>query len=351
MPSKMLAEKKDQGRVRCKACNHYCVIMPGKTGICGVRQNVAGQLKLLVYSKAVAAHVDPIEKKPLFHFLPGEMIFSIGTIGCNFGCGFCQNWDISQASKRVKEEYAQNKQDVVLGEILEMGQDLPPAKIIEYCEEQGINLIAYTYNEPTVFFEYAYDTAKLASERGMKNVFVSNGYMSCEALEKIEPYLDGINVDLKSFSDDFYRKVCRARLKPVLENIKRIYKMGIWQEITTLLISGKNSSQDELKKIAEFIVSISPDIPWHISAFHPDFKMTDTDATSLDLLIQTHDIGKAQGLNYIYIGNIPNTEYENTICPKCNNVLIKRIGYNIDTVNLDKGRCVKCGQEIPGVWN
>lgn len=350
MPSKMLARKKDQGRAQCLACNHYCVIMPGKTGICGVRQNVAGQLKLLVYGKAIASHIDPIEKKPLFHFLPGEMIFSIGTIGCNFGCGFCQNWDISQASKRVKEEYTDNKQAVVLGEILDEGQDLSPNKIVEFCEEQGVNLIAYTYNEPTVFFEYAYDTAKLASERGMKNVFVSNGYMSGEALQKIEPYLDGINVDLKSFSEDFYKEICRARLGPVLENIKRIHEMGIWQEITTLLIPGKNSSTDELKKIAEFIVSISPDIPWHISAFHPDYQMTRGEPTSLDLLISAYNIGQEAGLNYVYIGNIPNTNYESTVCPNCKNVVIERKGYNIGVTNLGQGKCVKCGYEIAGVW-
>ena len=346
----MLAEKLDQDKMKCLACSHYCQIMPGKTGICGVRQNIAGQLKLLVYGKAIAAHVDPIEKKPLFHFLPAKPVFSIGTVGCNFSCGFCQNWDISQASKRVKEEYKEDKQAVVLGELLEMGQDLPPEKIIEYCEQQGINIIAYTYNEPTIFFEYAFDTAKLATSRGMKNVFVSNGYMSIKALKKIQPYLDGINVDLKSFSEDFYRQTCRAKLAPVLENIKHIYKMGIWLEVTTLLIPDKNSSDDELAKIAEFIVSVSPDIPWHISAFHPDYKMTDADATSLDLLIKAHDIGKQAGLNYIYTGNIPNTDYENTICPKCQSVVIERIGYNINNVNLDSGRCSKCKHEIPGVW-
>lgn len=350
MKTESLAKSLGGKKIKCLACSHYCQILPGKTGICGVRQNINGQLKLLVYGRAIAAHIDPIEKKPLFHFLPGEPVFSIGTIGCNFGCDFCQNWDISQASKQIKKQTKEDQEAIVLGEIMEMGQDLPPARIVEYCKQQAVNIIAYTYNEPTIFFEYAFDTARLAASRGMKNAFVSNGYMSKEALEKIQPYLDGINVDLKSFSDDFYRQTCRAKLGPVLKNIERIYKMGIWIEVTTLLIPDKNSSKNELKKIAEFIVSVSPDIPWHVSAFYPTFKMTDVQPTSLDLLINAHDIGKKAGLNYIYTGNIPNSNYESTICPKCDNMVVERRGYSIGAVNLDKGKCAKCGLEIPGVW-
>ena len=298
-----------------------------------VRRNEDGKLVLLVYGKAVAHHTDPVEKKPLFHFMPGTEIFSIGTVGCNFRCTFCQNWDISQIAK---PPYSQI-----------IGDEFPPEKIVEYCLEQGIPSIAYTYNEPTVFFEYAYDTAKLGHEKGLKNVFVSNGYLTEEAIKKIEPYLDAINIDLKAFNDKFYRSLCGAHLKPVLEGIKIVAKSNIHLEITTLLIPGENDNPKELKELAEFIASINKDIPWHISRFHPDFKMTDKDPTSMESLLNAYEIGKKAGLKYTYIGNVMTDKYENTYCTKCNEVLINRIGYAIEKNYKKEGKCPKCNTKFP----
>jgi len=348
----ILYKKKDDKKVECQACNWYCNIPEGLTGICGVRQNNKGDLYLLVYGKAIAANLDNIEKKPLFHFLPGTKVFSIGTVGCNFRCLFCQNWDISQTPFLVKQEQKDpEKQNIVLGKVTSEGQDLPPKEIVKYCVENNIPSIAYTYNEPAIFFEYAYDTAKLAHKEGIKNVFVSNGYESKEALEKIEPYLDAINIDLKGFTKEFYQEICSAKLEPVLENIKKVHKMDIWLEITTLVIPGKNDSDEELTKIAEFIASVSDEIPWHVTAFYPHYKMQDIPPTPPSTLERAYKIGKKAGLKYVYTGNIPGMEAENTICPKCDELIIKRFGLDCDSCYVDsKGRCEKCNHKIPGKW-
>lgn len=325
--------------------------MPQRAGICGVRFNKEGELYLIVYGKASAVHVDPIEKKPLFHFLPGTEIFSIGTVGCNFGCDFCQNWDLSQASKMVQQKVKDPQAKMVkLGELVEYGQDLPPKKIVDYCLEKKIPSIAYTYNEPVIFFEYLYDTAKLAHAQGIKNVFVSNGYESKEALEKIHPYLDAINIDLKSFNEKFYQKTCKAHLGPVLENIKRVYEMKIWLEVTTLIIPDENDSDQELESIAKFLVGNSNKIPWHITAFHPDFKMEDKPATSPESLKRAYEIGKKAGLKYIYTGNVFDLEHQSTYCPKCGKLLIGRDWHTITEFNLASGKCPDCKIKIEGVW-
>jgi pyruvate formate lyase activating enzyme len=329
--------KKSGGRVQCTACRHFCTVTEGRTGICGVRKNVDSILYLTVYGKAVAVNVDPIEKKPLFHFLPGTKIFSLGTVGCNFACDFCQNWDISQASKGKNEVEANV-------------QRLMPEDIVDACLSQKIPSIAYTYNEPAVFFEYAYDTAKLAHKNGIKNVFVSNGYESDEALEAISPYLDAINVDIKSFSEDFYQKRCHAKLDGVLATIRKIHELGIWMELTTLVIPGKNDSPAELTQIAEFIAALSRDIPWHVSAFYPHYKMKDVGRTPAATLEKAHSIGKKAGLNHVYVGNISDDERENTYCTSCNNILIRRSGYMISMENIENGRCRKCGSAVEGVW-
>lgn len=286
--SKKLADQK----VQCLACCHKCVIAEGRTGICGVRKNVKAELDLLIYGKPVAIHVDPIEKKPLYHFLPSTKILSLGTFGCNFRCSFCQNADLSQ--NRLQD----------IGYRLQDIENWPPEKIIELALEYKTLSIAYTYNEPTIFVEYAHDIMVLAKKAGLKNVFVSNGYESMETWEYIGPYLDAINIDLKSFSDDFYKKQCGARLQPVLDSIKECHKRKIWQEITTLLIPGENDSDEELTKIAEFIASVYKDIPWHISRFHPDYKMLDKDETSLESLERAERIGKKSGLKFVHLGNI-----------------------------------------------
>ncbi|MFH0949027.1 MAG: AmmeMemoRadiSam system radical SAM enzyme [Candidatus Aenigmatarchaeota archaeon] len=328
----------DKKSSRCLACSHYCIINKGKTGICSVRKNVNGKLFLLVYGRAIAVNIDPIEKKPLFHFMPGSNIFSIGTIGCNFACSFCQNWDISQASKEIGKD------------ITKLGKRLEPEKIVNICLERGIPAIAYTYNEPAIFFEYAYDTAKLAHKHGIKNVFVSNGYESKEAIKKIKPYLDAINIDLKSFSNDFYTKICKAQMQPVLDGIKRMHDAKIWLEITTLVIPGKNDSNEELKKSAEFIAGIDKSIPWHVSRFFPHFKMSDIKPTPAETLERAYEIGKAAGLKYVYIGNMPDKEYESTYCPECNSTVIERSGFIIGKINMKNGKCKKCGCKIEGVW-
>ena len=321
--------------VECLACSHKCKIPPGKTGICGIRKNIDGKLKLLVYGRASAINVDPIEKKPLFHFYPDTPIFSFGTVGCNFRCEFCQNWDISQFHKTHDTNTIENA-----------GKELTPKDAVDYCLENNIPAIAFTYNEPAIFFEYAYDTAKLAKENGIKIVYVSNGFENRKALEKIKPYLDAINVDLKAWNPEFYIKICGARIEPVKENIKWIWEQGIWEEVTTLIVTNKNDSEDELKSIADFLVNISPDIPWHISRYHPAYKMTEP-PTPVETLEKAYETGKKAGLNYVYIGNIPLPGKEDTHCPKCGKKIIERWGF--ETKNHLKGEiCPFCGHRIAG---
>lgn len=331
-----MSRKLDGDRVECLACSHYCKIKPGHHGICGVRINEGGELKLLVYGRPVAQHVDPMEKKPLYHFHPGMPIFSIGTVGCNFRCEFCQNADISQFHREHDEK-----------EIEHSGFDLPPEEIIRYCREHDIRSVAYTYNEPAIFFEYAYDTARLAKEAGILNVYVSNGFETREALEKILPYLDAINIDLKSFRDDFYRRICGGDIDPVKENIRLLWEKGVWVEVTTLLIPGRNDTEEELTAIAEFLVDISPDLPWHVSRFHPCYRMLDVLPTPVESLERAYAIGEKAGLRYIYLGNILHKKGENTYCPHCKSVVIQRSGYLVQN-RLAGDRCPHCNTVIAG---
>jgi pyruvate formate lyase activating enzyme len=336
MSSIQLYQKLDKKQVKCLACHNYCLIPKGKTGICGVRRNTNGDLTLVVDGKVAAVNLDPIEKKPLFHFLPGSVAFSLGTFGCNFACSFCQNWDISQTPKTITPEY--------------WGEDWSPEKIVHYCQENNIPIIAYTYNEPTIWTEYALATMKLAKKMKIKNVWVSNGYMSDKTLKAIVPYLDAINVDLKGFTDTFYRKIVRAQLEPVKENIKQIWKLGIWEEVTTLVIPGLNDSKEELEQIAGFLVKISKNLPWHISAFYPSYKMLDRPSTPQVTLDKAYHIGKKAGLRYVYTGNIPNIDYESTYCPKCNTKVIERQGIAMVKNLLIKGKCPNCKTKLEGKW-
>lgn len=352
MKKAVLFEKLPKDWVKCTACSWYCKIPPGLTGICAVRQNNNGELYLLVYGQAAVVNVDPMEKKPLFHFLPGEKILSLGTLGCNFGCEFCQNWDISQASKSLKLTLLKKGELNQLGtEIAKYGLSASPQYLVDYALKNNLRAIAYTYNEPAIFVEYAYDTAKLAHKNGLKNVFVSNGYESKETLEYMQPYLDAINIDLKSFREEFYQKVCKARLAPVLENIKRVRKMNIWEEVTTLIIPGENDSEKELTEIAQFLVSVSSDLPWHVTRFHPEYKMTDKEETKEETLIKAYQIGKKAGLKYVYVGNILNNKYESTYCPNCQEKLISRNWDEVEILNFTNGKCGKCGEKIAGRWN
>lgn len=331
----MLYRPLSDGKVSCFLCDHRCEIAESKFGICGVRQNREGKLYTLVYGEVIAAHVDPIEKKPLYHFLPGTTSFSIATIGCNFRCPFCQNWQISQSTKREQGG--------------ESGYRLMPEGVVTEAVSRGCQSISYTYTEPTIFFEYAYDSAKLAKEKGLSNVFVTNGYMTPAALETINPYLDACNVDLKSFREDFYKNICRAHLEPVLVSIRLMKKLDIWVEVTTLVVPGENDGEEELTQIARFIREVDPDIPWHISRFHPDYKYTNANPTPIPTLRKAYEIGKKEGLRYIYIGNVWG-EAENTRCPHCERVLIPRQGYFIGESRLKDSTCPYCGAHIAGVF-
>lgn len=286
--------KKSGDYIECQTCAHHCRIAPFKRGICGVRENQKGKLYLLVYGRIIAENIDPIEKKPLYHFLPGTFSLSIATVGCNFRCQWCQNADISQCAKDINRNEITNK----------MGVEMEPAQIVVEAQKNKCPSISYTYTEPTIFLEYALDTMKLAKKAGLKNVWVSNGYMTKETLDLITPYLDAINVDLKGFSEENYLKYSGAKLQPVLDNIREIYKRKIHLEVTTLVIPGVNDDERQLRGIAEFLAEISKNIPWHISRFSPAYKMMDTPVTPLETLERAGKIGKKAGLKYIHIGNV-----------------------------------------------
>lgn len=324
--------------VQCTACEHWCAIQPGQLGKCNVRMNKDGELVSLVYGQAAAAHVDPVEKKPLFHFLPTQPIFSIGTLGCNFHCHFCQNWNISQPKDVAKKP-------------ARLGENLLPEEIVSLCQARKIPMIAYTYNEPTVFFEYTYDTAELAVKKGIRNVYVSNGFLTLEAIDKIAPYLHAINVDLKSFSDSFYQEVCSGRLKPILRNIEYLVnKTNVWIEVTTLVVPGMNDSEKELSDIAQFLAGVSVDIPWHISAFRPEYLVRDRPSTPDETLERAYSLGVQAGLRYVYVGNSMDTERSTTYCPNCGETLIRRIWYQVHPLWKQPGVCHSCGTVIAGIW-
>jgi len=320
----------------CYLCSHRCHIKDGRRGICQVRENREGVLYSLVYEKLISQNVDPIEKKPLFHLLPGSLSYSIATVGCNFRCSHCQNYDISQ--------YPRMHDGAVIG------TSVTPEQVATSAQEYGCQSISYTYIEPTIFFEFAYECAQLAHERGIKNVFVSNGYTSPEATKKIAPFLDGNNIDLKAFTDKFYREVCGAKLAPVLETIELMKEHGVWVEVTTLVIPGWNDTDSELKEIAKFIKGIDPEMPWHVTRFHPTFKMTDRGATPSSTLQRARQIGIAEGLKYVFVGNIPGEDGENTICPQCGEKVVERMGFSIMSQNLANGKCGNCGYSIAGVF-
>jgi len=327
---------KTGNKVKCFVCNHHCVIDDKERGLCGVRENQKGKLYSLVYGKVIAEDIDPIEKKPFFHFLPGTKSLSIATIGCNFRCLYCQNADISQIGDETGTRNS----------ILALGKEQSPKKIVEDALKNNCPSIAYTYTEPTIFIEYALDIMKLAHKKNIKNIWVSNGYMTKESLDLISPYLDAINIDLKGFSEKFYQEVCNAKLMPVLENLKRIKKKKIWLEVTTLLIPGRNDSLKELKGIAEFIKrELGKETPWHISRFFPSYKMMDLLPTKIEEIYNAVKIGKRAGLKYVYSGNIPGNRFENTYCPNCGEKMIERNSYSIKRFD-NKGKCNKCGESL-----
>ena len=331
-----LYQKLEKGSVRCVLCNHYCTIKPGRQGICRVRENREGILHTNVYGKLVARHVDPIEKKPLFHVHPGSLSYSIATVGCNFRCRFCQNADIAQMPLEQK------------GRVV--GETASPEDVVRAAAARKCKTIAYTYTEPTIYYEFAYETAKLAHAAGIGNVFVSNGYMSREALEMIAPYLDAANVDLKSFDDQFYKTYCGARLEPVKKTLAAMKSLGVFVEVTTLIIPGLNDGKEELASLALFLAeALGRETPWHISRFHPTFRLLDRPVTPVETLMQAREAGLRAGLRYVYTGNVPGEAAESTICHNCGEMLIERLGFSIRSYGIEDGRCPSCKAGIPGI--
>jgi len=321
--------------VQCNLCNFHCRIEPDKTGLCRVRQNFDGTLYSLNYHAICATNVDPIEKKPLFHFQPGRNSFSIGAAGCNFQCDFCQNWQISQYPR--------------LNDAL-LGTSYTPEQIVSSARRHRCTSISYTYTEPTIFMELASECGRLAKEKGLANVFVSNGYMTTEAIDFARDFLDAINVDLKSFRDEFYRDLCKAKLQPVLDTLRYIaHQTDIWLEVTTLVVPGQNDSEEELKQIATFIADqLGPQVPWHVSRFHPCYERTGIPSTPPETLSLAYQCAREAGLRYIYVGNMPGFGHESTHCSRCTQLLIERNGYHIGRFNLLNGTCPDCGTSLAG---
>jgi len=338
MKEAILYKKLDSGKIQCQNCAHYCVILPGKRGTCGVRENQNGKLFALNYGKAIACQIDPIEKKPFFHFLPGSHSLSVAAAGCNFRCDNCQNWEISQSPKPQKPI---------------LGEDLLPEEIVSLAIKNKLPSISYTYTEPAIFSEYALDTMKLAKKQGLKNAWVSNGFWSKELFEFVSPYLDAANVDLKSFDDKFYIKNCGGKLQPVLDSLIKLKKKKIWVEIATLAIPALSDSEEIFKNIANFIKKeLGPETPWHLSQFSGaiSWKLRHLPETPIETLKKGYDIGRNAGLKYVYTGNVPGLPSEDTFCPKCQALCIDRINYVIH--RHDKaGKCPKCNQDLNLILN
>ena len=330
----MLAVAEAHGAVRCVACAHRCLLRPGRIGICGVRQNRSGTLETLVYGRAAAANVDPIEKKPLFHVYPGSLAYSIATAGCNFHCLHCQNWEISQGPHEGFSIPA---------------TELAPERAIAQARASGSRSIAYTYTEPTVFIEYVHDTARLAAGAGLANVLVTNGYQTPEALDLLGPLVTAANVDLKSFDDRFYRRVCGARLAPILDAVVGMRSRGIWVELTTLVIPGLNDDPVMLGELARWIVAdVGPETPWHVSRFFPAYKLGDHVSTPPSTVERTVEIGRAAGLLHVYSGNMSDDD-QDTRCAGCGATLIRRRGFHSIRAGLADGKCTACGRALAGV--
>jgi pyruvate formate lyase activating enzyme len=320
------------GYVHCTLCPHQCRIAPGARGVCHVRENRDGVLYSLNYGRIVASNIDPIEKKPLYHYLPGSQSFSMAGAGCNMHCSHCQNASISQVDEDVP------------------GEEVTPQQVVAAAQRSGCRTVAYTYTEPTIYYETMFETATLAQEAGLENIMISNGYMEAAPFEKLAPLLRAANIDLKAFDDKVYRKVCGARLQPVLDSLQRFYAAGIWLEVTTLIIPGYNDDPEQLQELAGFIVrELGPEVPWHVSAFYPTYRLLDVPPTPVESIRRACKIGVEAGLHYVYGGNVAGV-YENTLCPECRHVAVERRGYRIIKMELDAGKCSACGAKVAGVW-
>ncbi|MFH1211145.1 MAG: AmmeMemoRadiSam system radical SAM enzyme [archaeon] len=326
-----------EGIVQCQLCPWYCVLKDRERGKCGVRENREGKLYSMVYGKPCAFNIDPIEKKPLYHFLPGSRSLSIGTVGCNLFCHHCQNYSTSQATP---EEIPSLK--------------IEPAQVVEKATKAKCKSISYTYNEPSIFYEYVYDTARIAKKKKIKNVMVTNGYINEKPLKELYKHIDAANVDLKGFSEKFYKEVCEVRLQPVLDSLKNMKKMGVWTEITNLIIPGYNDNMKEIKKMSEWITkNLGKDVPLHFSRFFPCYEMMEIPVTPIDTLKKAYETARKAGIKYVYVGNVSTDEgYSDTYCPKCGERLIKRGAYfGVEQNKIKNGKCFRCKQKISGIWN
>lgn len=322
--------RKEDGRVACALCPHSCKIAPGKRGICGVRENREGKLYSLIYGKASSVHVDPIEKKPLFHFKPGDRVISLGSIGCTFRCLHCQNFTISQAS---------------FGSF--PLEDMRPEQVTEICRSTNCRGVSWTYNEPIIWHEFAFDASKIAKENGLYTVYVTNGYIQEEPLRELAQCLDAMNIDVKGFREEFYKKTCKASLEPVLRATELALSLGIHVELTYLIIPGKNDSEGEIRDFARWVVTaLRPDVPVHFTRFHPDYMMTDVPATPMKAMEMAFRVGREEGLRFPYMGNVPRHGAENTYCPKCGALAVERSGFDILRLDVKEGRCAVCGEPL-----
>ncbi len=347
----VLYKAEKEGKIKCLACKRECIIKEGDTGVCGVRKNENGKLKLLVYENLNAVSVDPIEKKPLFHFLPGSNIFSLGTVGCNFFCDFCQNW---QSSQLLRISRSKNPEEILSENSEYSSYKLAPKETVDFCVKNDIPSVAFTYNEPTIFAEYSHDVMKKAmvgGQRKLLGVYITNGYFTKPLLDYMDGHIDAMNIDLKAFSEGFYTKHCNAKFKEVLDGIEMAFKRGIWIELTTMLIPGENDNEKEIESVAKFISELSNNIPWHVTSFSPAYKMVDKPSTPIDSIKKAVDIGKDAGLKYVYGGNISDVDMQSTYCPKCNKLLIERSWASVNVLGLKDDECKYCGEKIPGIWN
>jgi pyruvate formate lyase activating enzyme len=331
----LFQQKIDQETVQCLLCPHQCLLKNNQAGICKVRKNIHGQLVSLNYEKIAAMHVDPIEKKPLYHFLPGSKSFSIAAVGCNLQCRFCQNHTLS---------VVENSSHIY-------GEPVSPGQIIDKALECHARSVSYTYSEPTVFFEFMLETAILAKQAGLKNIMVSNGYINAEPIDKIAPYLDAANIDLKAYSDSFYRKVCGGQLQPVLKTISHLKEKNIWVEVTTLIIPDLNTNVTDIASLISFLVKLDLNIPWHVSRFYPHYQLSQLPPTSEDIIFKIIDTALDMGLKYVYSGNIADDQYAHTYCPQCRQKIIERSGYQTKLQHFQLGICQKCQTPISGIWS
>lgn len=327
--AKFWGKLKDK-KVQCGLCSQSCIISEGDRGFCGVRENIDGALYSLIYGSCSSVAVDPIEKKPLYHFRPGSSALSLGTVGCNFRCEHCQNASISRGSPDSSHL-----------------RDISPERIVEIAEKRNCDGIAWTYNEPTIWYEYSFDSAKLASKKGLYNVYVSNGYIQEEPLREFSPFLDGMNIDVKAFHDDFYKKVCKARLQPVLDTCELAKELGIHLEVTYLVIPSYNDSDEEIEGFCDWVVDeLGEDTPVHFSRFYPAHRMRDVDMTPMDTMVNAYNKAKDAGVLYVYLGNVPDGRYGGTVCPNCGNVCVERSGFSVDLKDVEDGKCGECGASL-----